>query len=154
MADPPLETWRREVLWRDDPPFHNTELMFGNYVTGSIHGFKFEDHDGDGIYDPPPGEGGDPHDGWDTPLGGIRFQLDGYAFMPGGEMEIDTLDAISGADGTILVRRPDARALSRLRGRLRRWYCSHDEHGERLDHDLQRSGIRLEGWRGPSARRQ
>jgi hypothetical protein len=41
-------------------------LMFGNYVRGSIHGFKFEDYRGDGIYSPSDN---------DKPFGGIKFDL-------------------------------------------------------------------------------
>ena len=43
----------------DDPRFEivvGDELIFGNTVRGSIHGFKFEDIDGDGIYDPDLGD--------------------------------------------------------------------------------------------------
>jgi len=42
-------------------------LMFGNTVQGSIHGFKFEDLDGDGSYDPP----------IDPPMAGVSFTLTG-----------------------------------------------------------------------------
>lgn len=42
---------------------------FGNYVPGSIHGFKFEDVDGDGIYDP----------AFDRPMHGITFEVQAYA---------------------------------------------------------------------------
>lgn len=42
-------------------------LMFGNTVYGSIHGFKFEDVDGDGVYT----------QGTDTPQGGVEFTLTG-----------------------------------------------------------------------------
>ncbi len=41
-------------------------LTFGNYLTGSIHGFKFEDHNVDGVYNPEDG---------DDRLGGILFEL-------------------------------------------------------------------------------
>ena len=35
-----------------EPGYINRDLWFGNnYVTGSVHGFKFEDIDGDGIWD-------------------------------------------------------------------------------------------------------
>ena len=40
---------------------------FGNFVTGSIHGFKFEDVDRDGNYD----------SSVDVPMGGVEFTLDG-----------------------------------------------------------------------------
>jgi uncharacterized repeat protein (TIGR01451 family) len=42
-------------------------LMFGNTVPGSIHGFKFEDVDGDGVY----------NDQVDLPLSGGEFTLTG-----------------------------------------------------------------------------
>ena len=45
-------------------------LSFGNYVKGSIHGFKFQDMDGDGVFDPG-GVNGD--DGF----GGITFTVQG-----------------------------------------------------------------------------
>ena len=51
---------RREVLI-------GAPLMFGNTAPGSIHGFKFEDVDGDGIYN------GD----LDLPLEGVVFTLTG-----------------------------------------------------------------------------
>ncbi len=47
------------MLEPDDPQhevFVGTALMFGNYVKGSIHGFKFEDFDADGRYDPAAGD--------------------------------------------------------------------------------------------------
>jgi protocatechuate 3,4-dioxygenase beta subunit len=44
------------------------ELSIANFVYGSIHGFKFDDYEGDGIYDPA---------GWDKPMGGVDFELTG-----------------------------------------------------------------------------
>ncbi len=44
------------------------ELIFGNTIPGSFHGFKFEDFDGDGSYDPNEG---------DIPQSGVGFQLTG-----------------------------------------------------------------------------
>ena len=72
----------QEYVWRDGaahlPPIvapdmrHEvnvgTDLMFGNFVKGSIHGFKFEDHDADGVYEP---------NDDDAPLAGIPFVLIG-----------------------------------------------------------------------------
>ena len=40
--------------------------MFGNYIKGSIHGFKFEDVDADGVYEPGDGE---------VPFEDIPFEL-------------------------------------------------------------------------------
>ena len=57
-------------LDRSDPQYEivvGEELMFGNTVRGSIHGFKFEDIDVDGIYDP----------AIDAPLSGVWFELIG-----------------------------------------------------------------------------
>ena len=56
-ADP-----RFEVLVGGD----GVPLMFGNIVSSSIHGFKFEDLNGDGIYD-----------NNDPPLPGVWFRLTG-----------------------------------------------------------------------------
>lgn len=58
---------RVEFVWRegaamlpaDDPRREvvvGSELMFGNTVPGSIHGFKFLDANGDGFYEPDPGD--------------------------------------------------------------------------------------------------
>ena len=73
---------RQEYVWRpgaamlppNDPRFEVLadgiefdSLTFGNTVPGSIHGFKFEDIDGDGIYDP----------NFEQPLAGVTFQLTG-----------------------------------------------------------------------------
>ena len=73
---------RQEYVWRDgaanlppnDPRFEVLadgiefdSLTFGNTVPGSIHGFKFEDIDGDGIYDP----------NFEPPLAGVAFTLTG-----------------------------------------------------------------------------
>ena len=44
------------------------QLIFGNYVPGSIHGFKFDDFDADGVYEPENGE---------VPFEGISFELTG-----------------------------------------------------------------------------
>ncbi len=44
-----------------------TQLIFGNTVPGSIHGFKYEDIDGDGVYDATA----------DLPLAGVDFTLTG-----------------------------------------------------------------------------
>ena len=59
--------------------------MFGNFVKGSIHGFKFEDYNADGKYDP---------DGGDFPYGGIPFELsldgevvDASGIVTGGHVE-------------------------------------------------------------------
>ncbi|NIL95732.1 MAG: hypothetical protein GTO62_00945, partial [Planctomycetales bacterium] len=49
------------------------ELIWGNYITGSIHGFKFEDINGNGQYEPDQGEGG---------LGGVMFLLLDEAGQP------------------------------------------------------------------------
>jgi hypothetical protein len=43
------------------------DLIFGNYATGSVHGFKFNDIDGNGIYNP----------AVDTPMSGVSFRLTG-----------------------------------------------------------------------------
>ena len=47
----------------------NENLIIGNYVTGSIHGFKFNDFDADGDYEP--GQ----HEGWETPFEWGVFEL-------------------------------------------------------------------------------
>ena len=46
-------------------------LLFGNTVPGSIHGFKFEDLNGDGVYDPAN----------EPPLAGVVFTLTGTALQ-------------------------------------------------------------------------
>jgi len=58
-------------------------LMFGNAVPGSIHGFKFEDVDGDGIYTP----------GTDQPLAGVEFTLTGTDGQGNDIDRTDTTDA-------------------------------------------------------------
>ena len=50
-----------------------TDLMFGNTVGGSIHGFKFEDVDGDGTYNAD----------IDAPLAGVTFNIFGVTGMGG-----------------------------------------------------------------------
>ncbi len=47
-------------------------LMWGNYIPGSFHGFKFEDMFADGVYEPEEG---------DRPLAGAEFDV--YALGPG-----------------------------------------------------------------------
>ncbi|MEM8678750.1 MAG: SdrD B-like domain-containing protein, partial [Planctomycetota bacterium] len=67
----------QELVWEDgaamlppgDPRMEvlvGEELMFGNTTSASIHGFKFEDLDADGVFDP-----GEPA------LEGVEFQLTG-----------------------------------------------------------------------------
>ncbi|MFT5525389.1 MAG: protocatechuate 3,4-dioxygenase beta subunit [Pirellulaceae bacterium] len=71
---------REELVWTpgaatlpfDDPRFeivYGDALVFGNTVPGSIHGFKFEDRNGDGFYNP----------AIDVPLAGVEFQLTGIS---------------------------------------------------------------------------
>ncbi|MDA1052496.1 MAG: tandem-95 repeat protein [Planctomycetota bacterium] len=48
---------RREVVL-SSTAFAASPLMFGNTIPGSIHGFKFEDMDGDGVYEPGDGDVG------------------------------------------------------------------------------------------------
>ena len=55
-------------------PMHDG-LRFGNFVKGSIHGFKFDDYDKNGLYDPSITHG--PDGKHDTPLAGIPFELTG-----------------------------------------------------------------------------
>ena len=44
-----LQPGQEEVNVGDDGA---NELLFGNFLEGSIHGFKFEDVDADGVYTP------------------------------------------------------------------------------------------------------
>ena len=60
MLDPVLDPQREMVIGQN--------LMFGNAAKGSIHGFKFLDINGNGLYEPDIGE---------TPTPGVRFLLDG-----------------------------------------------------------------------------
>ncbi|MCP4783725.1 MAG: hypothetical protein GY878_09240 [Fuerstiella sp.] len=54
---------------RDGIPVPSTgDRLFGNTILGSIHGFKFEDMDGDGVYEPEDGDVGMP---------GVTFKLQG-----------------------------------------------------------------------------
>ncbi|MEM6777379.1 MAG: SdrD B-like domain-containing protein [Planctomycetota bacterium] len=62
-AELPAGDPREEVL-RDTADANG--LIFGNTPAGSIHGFKFEDMDGNGVFD-----------GSDTPLDGVTFVLTG-----------------------------------------------------------------------------
>lgn len=71
---------RQELVWQTgaamlDPQFDpqievlvGQELVFSNTITGSFHGFKFLDRDGDGVYEPNAG---------DLPQAGVEFQLTG-----------------------------------------------------------------------------
>ena len=66
----------QELVWRPGAAMLGPEalqeevlapqLIWGNYITGSIHGFKFEDRDGDGQYEPNQGDDG---------LAGVTFLL-------------------------------------------------------------------------------
>ncbi len=69
---------RQEFVWQageamlppDDPRVEvvvGNQLVFGNTVPGSIHGFKFEDIDGNGVYDP----------FVEPPLANVSFTLEG-----------------------------------------------------------------------------
>ena len=66
-------------------------LMFGNVVTGSLHGFKFEDYDGDGVYEPD--VDADPDDGRDMndkPWANFPFEITGD-FDGDGNVESETV---------------------------------------------------------------
>jgi uncharacterized repeat protein (TIGR01451 family) len=70
-----------------DPRFEvlvGVPLMFGNSVPGSIHGLKFEDVDGDGVYIP----------AVDLPLAGVEFTLTG---TDGQGNVINTTDSTDGS---------------------------------------------------------
>ncbi len=68
----------KELVWRDgaahdmlkigqeEELVDDGRLVFGNFIKGSIHGFKFEDFDADGTYEPNEG---------DVPFAGIPFEL-------------------------------------------------------------------------------
>ena len=58
---------------------------FGNYLNGSIHGFKFEDMDANGLYD-----------GTDVPMVDVWIELTGDT---DGDGVIDTVQIQTGADG-------------------------------------------------------
>ncbi len=58
------------------------QLIFGNTVPGSIHGFKFEDLNGNGVYDP----------NTEPPLAGVQFALTGTGFT-------GSLTTTTGTDG-------------------------------------------------------
>jgi uncharacterized delta-60 repeat protein/CSLREA domain-containing protein len=75
QADP-LEPGQTRVLIE-------APLMFGNAVPGSIHGFKFEDVDGDGVYT----------EGTDQPLAGVEFTLAGTDGLGNGVDRTDMTDA-------------------------------------------------------------
>ncbi len=47
------------------------DLMIGNYVLGSIHGFKYADIDANGVYNPVDGT----HENWDVPFEWALFGL-------------------------------------------------------------------------------
>ncbi len=57
-----------EALYWNADADPNTDLMIGNAVYGSIHGFKFADFNVDGVYQP-----GNHH--WETPMEWVAFQL-------------------------------------------------------------------------------
>ncbi|MCA9248283.1 MAG: hypothetical protein KDA42_14245, partial [Planctomycetales bacterium] len=63
----------------------NSDLAFGNAYYGSIHGFKYEDVNGDGNYDP----------GFDTPLSGVTFTLTGTD----GQGNVVNIPAVTGPNG-------------------------------------------------------
>ncbi len=65
----PVNVWH----YADDEIVKDPGLLFGNYVVGSIHGFKFDDYEADGKYDP---------NGWDLPFGGVEFELTGFMYNP------------------------------------------------------------------------
>ncbi len=68
-ANLPSDSGKVEVL---------ADLAFGNAISGSIHGFKFNDYDGDGVYepdsDPDPSDGRDQND---HPWEGFVFEIIG-----------------------------------------------------------------------------
>jgi hypothetical protein len=68
-------------------------LTFGNTVLGSIHGFKFEDVDGDGEYDA----------GVDHPLAGVKFTLTGTTGLGQTVFETTYTDAQGGFGFTGLM---------------------------------------------------
>ncbi|MCA9217170.1 MAG: hypothetical protein KDB27_29075, partial [Planctomycetales bacterium] len=76
------------------PEILDHRLRFGNFVKGSIHGFKFDDYDKNGVYDPTLTYG--PHGKHDTPLPGVPFELTGDANNDG---VIDTFLAYTNKDG-------------------------------------------------------
>ena len=66
----------KELVWQDDAAgmlldgqeeelVDDGRLIFGNFIKGSIHGFKFEDLNGNGVYEP----------GTEDPLPGVTFEL-------------------------------------------------------------------------------
>ncbi len=112
---------RIEFVWaqgeanlpEDDPRIEEVvgdQLIFGNTVPGSIHGFKFEDIDGNGIYDP----------NFEPPLAGVDFTLTG---VTGLGTAVDTDDGHR-RGGPVLVHGPAAGDLHRHRDRACR-VCSH-----------------------------
>ena len=71
----------KELVWKDDAAgmlldgqeeelVDDGRLIFGNFIKGSIHGFKFNDLDQDGNYDPPEESG----------VEGVTFTLTGTTF--------------------------------------------------------------------------
>ncbi len=56
-------------------------LMFGNFIKGSIHGFKFKDMDADGVYEPDVIDDNGAIAPADVPWGGFRFELTGIDGM-------------------------------------------------------------------------
>ena len=102
---------RDELVWRQgaaeldpDAPQEEIEvgdqLTFGNFIKGSIHGFKFEDLDADGVYEPEEG---------DVPWGGISFQLldsDGNVVTTVTTANGITPTTIASTDGVTVVSTP------------------------------------------------
>ena len=67
QANLPPDSTKQEILLDNLAPIGVPDLAFGNTVAGSIHGFKFEDVDGNGLYNA----------AIDLPLVGVVFTLTG-----------------------------------------------------------------------------
>ena len=86
---------KHEVLLDDDGSLWDENLMFGNYVKGSVHGFKFEDYNGDGVFDLSAGDQG---------MGAIPFILtktdeNGVTLLDENDDPVFQVADLSAADG-------------------------------------------------------
>jgi protocatechuate 3,4-dioxygenase beta subunit len=64
-------------------------MTIGNYITGSIHGFKFEDANANGVYETP--DTGYPHL-WELGMDWVKFEAIGPGCAPGECIEMTVVD--------------------------------------------------------------
>ena len=70
----PVSVGPNEALIWNAGPTPNNDLLIGNAVSGSIHGFKFADLDADGVYEPGAHRLGNAHGMGGLPIAGRKWQ--------------------------------------------------------------------------------